>query len=167
MPRYSTVYRVANQGEMRVTNLRNLQCLLAKQLTLTRIDVIELACVFVSVVDFSGMEHFDDVGTPKTPLGCLSMGALQIVMLVWGAARFFGIFSFLNWWSGAEFWPGLIGAVVLCEVPLVGHVLAVAGGVVAYGLRWYWSLLLFAPEAVYFVIVFPIVAIYTIVRTKR
>jgi len=100
--------------------------------------------------------------------------ALQAFALVWGVARLFGIVAFLRWWWGVGSVVAFALAVVLCEVPIVSHILATLGGVVAYGLAWYWSALIFAPEGVFGVAVlavmlaaFPFVLLRELLRPSR
>lgn len=85
--------------------------------------------------------------------GFLSFGALQVFALVWGVARFFGIYVYARErWSLGGF-GAFLSALFLCEIPIASHILATLGGVVAYGLAWYWSALIFAPEGVFGVVV--------------
>ena len=121
----------------------------------------------------------DENGNDKRPGmlakagGCFSFAALQVFVLVWGAARFLGIYVYAR-----ERWNlGTVGAFVsalfLCEIPIASHILATLGGVVAYGLAWYWSALIFAPEAVAGLVVmavmlaaFPLVLVRELLRKR-
>lgn len=55
----------------------------------------------------------------------------------------------------------------------MSHILAVLGGIVAYGLAWYWSALIFAPEATVgvvifcgFLVAFPFVLLASLIRGR-
>lgn len=89
----------------------------------------------------------------KAAFGCLSFGALQAFALVWGVARFFGIYAYTRERWGLGSFAAFVASFLLCEIPVVSHVLATLGGVVAYGLAWYWSALVFAPDGVFGVVV--------------
>ena len=101
----------------------------------------------------------DENGNGKRPgplakaAGCLSFASLQFFVLVWGAARFLGIYVYARerWNLGGL--GAFVSALFLCEIPIASHILATLGGVVAYGLAWYWSALIFAPEGVFGVVV--------------
>ena len=105
--------------------------------------------------------------------GFLSFGALQVFALVWGVARFFGIYAYTRERWGLGSFAAFLASFFLCEIPVVSHVLAVLGGIVAYGLAWYWSALIFAPEATVGVVIlcgilvaFPFVLLASLIRGR-
>lgn len=89
----------------------------------------------------------------------------MVFHFLWGFVRFFAICGLLNRWFGTVWWPGAIAAGLLADIPIVGTIFAVWGGIVHYGLSWYSSAFVFAPDATIALTILPIMLVVAVIRT--
>src|SRR5947209_973077 len=97
-------------------------------------------------------------------LGCI----LYASWLAFGLVQLVAISEGLQYWfRWLPDFLSLVGAVFLCNVPVVGWLLTYQGAVYMWHWHWYWALALAAPQIVLLALLGPLALIAAAIERRR